>query len=131
MPDTALQTNQNSDLARTAEAPHGVTVLPRVDILETDDELLLLADLPGVQPQDVDVRFENGELALHGRRHPRYPDKQRVRWEAEVANYYRVFRVTEHIAGDRIAAELKNGVLTVHLPKVEAVKPRRITVKGE
>jgi HSP20 family protein len=131
MSETAMQTNQGDELARTAEAPRGVTVLPRVDILETDDELLLLADLPGVQPQDVDVRFENGELALHGRRHPRYPDKQRVRWEAEVANYYRAFRVTEHIAGDRIAAELKDGVLTVHLPKVEAVKPRRIAVKGE
>jgi HSP20 family protein len=131
MAETAMQTNQGNKLARDGEAPRGVTVMPRVDILETDDELLLLADLPGVQPQDVDVRFENGELALHGRRYPRYPDKPRVRWETEAANYYRVFRVTEHVAGDRISAELKNGVLTVRLPKVEAVKPRRIAVKGE
>jgi HSP20 family protein len=131
MSETAMQTNQGDELARANETPRGVTVMPRVDILETEDELLLLADLPGVQPQDVDVRFENGELALHGRRHPRYPDKQRVRREAEVANYYRAFRVTEHVAGDKIAAELKDGVLTVHLPKVEAAKPRRIAVKGE
>lgn len=131
MPETALQPNQTGELARNGETPRGVTVLPRVDILETDDELLLVADLPGVQPQDVDVRFENGELALHGRRHPRFPDKQRVRWEAENANFYRVFRVTEYVAGDKISAELKNGVLTVHLPKVETAKPRRIAVKGE
>jgi HSP20 family protein len=130
MPDTALQPNGNAtELARN-ETPRGVTVLPRVDILETDDELLLLADLPGVQPEDVNVRFENGELALHGRRLPRHGDKQRVRWESEVANYYRVFRVTEHVAGDKISAELKNGILTVHLPKVEAAKPRRIAVRG-
>src|SRR5262249_16161528 len=117
MADTALQTNQANEISRTDESPRGGTALPRVDILETEDELLLLADLPGVQPQDVDVRFENGELALHGRRHPCYPDKQRARWESEAANYYRVFRVTEHVAGDKISAALKNGVLAVPLPQ--------------
>jgi HSP20 family protein len=129
MSDTVLQQRETSDVAR-AEAPQGVTVQPRVDILENDDELLLLVDLPGVKPEDVDIRFENGELALHGRRQPQSPGKQRVRWEYEVANYYRVFRVTEQVAGDKISAELKDGVLTLHLPKVEAAKPRRIAVKG-
>jgi len=129
MADTALQPTQTNDPARP-ETARGVTVMPRVDILETDDELMLLADLPGVKPEDVDVRFENGELALHGRRQPTQPGKQRARWESEVANYYRVFRVTEHVAGDKIGADLKDGILTVHLPKVEAAKPRRIAVRG-
>ncbi len=135
MSDNALQTNGTAALAHgaangAAEGVRGVTVAPRVDLFEKDDELLLLADMPGVRPDDVDVRFENGELTVHGRRAPAVGGRERSRWEYEVTNYYRTFRVTEAIAADRIAAELKNGVLTLHLPKVEAVKPRRIAVRG-
>ena len=68
MSDSALQTRQNGAGALARPEPQGATVPPRVDILETDDELLLLADFPGVRPEDVDVRYENGELTLHGRR---------------------------------------------------------------
>jgi len=115
---------------QVADPTHAVTVAPRVDLWEKDDELLLLADLPGVRPEDVDVRFENGELTVHGRRAAAHGGKPRARWEYEVTNYFRTFRVTEQIAADRIAAELKDGILTLHLPKVEAVKPRRIAVRG-
>lgn len=107
-----------------------VALTPRVDVLETDDEILVYADMPGVTPEDVDVRFENGELAVHGRRAASHPEKVRTTREFEVTGYFRSFRVTEQIAADKIAAELKNGVLTLHLPKVEAVKPRRIAVRG-
>jgi HSP20 family protein len=114
----------------TAPTARAVTVTPRVDILETDDEFLLMADMPGVTPEHVDIRFENGELTLHGRRPTNHADKSRALWEYEVTNFFRTFRLTEHIAAERIEAEIKNGVLTVHLPKAEAVKPRRIAVKG-
>jgi HSP20 family protein len=106
-----------------------VTVSPRADVLETDDEFLLLADMPGVTAEDLDIRFENGELTLHGRRTPGHTGQTRTAWEYEVTNYFRSFRLTDDIAADRIEAGLKNGVLTVHLPKAEAVKPRRIAVK--
>ena len=108
-----------------------VVARPRMDILETEQEIVLLADLPGVRPADVDVRFENGELTIHGRRTPSHPNKKRALWEYEPAHYHRAFRLTEDVAADRIEAELKNGVLTVRLPKAEAAKPRRIAVKGE
>ncbi|MBO0698569.1 MAG: Hsp20/alpha crystallin family protein, partial [Zavarzinella sp.] len=91
----------------------------------------LLADLPGVRPTDVDVRFENGELTIHGRRAPSNPGKKRALWEYEPTHYHRAFRLSEDVAADKIAAELKNGVLTIRLPKAEAAKPRRIAVKGE
>ncbi len=120
----------NGAVANAEAAERAVTIAPRVDLLEKEDELLLLADMPGVRPEDVDVRFENGELTVHGRRTAAHADKERALWEYEVTNYFRSFRVTEHIAADRIEAELKNGVLTLHLPKVEAVKPRRIAVRG-
>lgn len=99
-----------------------VTLVPRVDILETENEYLVLADMPGVAPQDVDIRFDKGELTVVGRR----PAGRHY----EASSYQRNFRVDDTIAADRITAELKNGVLTIHLPKVEAVKPKRITVTG-
>lgn len=113
-----------------ADDTRTVALTPRVDVLETEDEILVFADMPGVTAEDVDVRFENGELAVHGRRAASHADKARATREFEVTGYFRSFRVTEQIAADRIAAELKHGVLTLHLPKVEAVKPRRIAVKG-
>jgi len=113
------------------DADAGVVARPRVDILETDQEVLLIADMPGVRPTDVDVRFENGELTIHGRRMPSNAGKKRALWEYEPAHYHRAFRLSEDVAADRIEAELKNGVLTVRLPKAEAAKPRRINVKGE
>ena len=115
----------------SADAEAGVVARPRVDVLETDQEVFLLADLPGVRPTDVDIRFENGELTIHGRRTPSHPGKKRALWEYEPTHYHRAFRLSEDVAADKIEAELKNGVLTVRLPKAEAAKPRRIAVKGE
>jgi HSP20 family protein len=99
-----------------------ITVHPRVDVLETENEFLILADVPGVRPEDVDVRFEKGELAFNGRR--------QAGGEFGSMSYHRTFAVADTVAADRITAELKTGVLAIHLPKIEAVKPKRIAVKG-
>lgn len=114
---------------RQAAEPRAVTLTPRVDVFETEDGFTVLADLPGVAPGDVDVRFENGELTVHARRSTGRPQKSEG-WEFEAMNYYRTFRLSDEISADRIEAEIKNGVLTLKLPKVEAVKPRRIAVRG-
>ena len=129
MAENALERENRGEVAQV-EKDRGQTLTPRVDILETDDELLLYVDMPGVKPDAVDIRFENGELVVHGRRAQRHTGKPWL-WEYETASFQRAFRVAENIAADKISAELKNGVLSVRLPKVEAVKPRRITVKGE
>lgn len=120
-----------NELLREQEVETGTVARPRVDVLETDQELLIYADMPGVKPDDVDVRFENGELTIHGRRTVTKQERQVVYREYEPAHTHRAFRLTEDIAADRIHAELKNGLLTVHLPKAEAAKPRKIAVKGE
>jgi HSP20 family protein len=99
-----------------------VNVGPRVDVLETENEFLVLADLPGVKPDDVEVRYEKGELSVHGRRP--------VGRAGAATHYHRVFAVAETVAADKITADLKAGVLAVKLPKVEAVKPKRIAVTG-
>lgn len=97
-------------------------VHPQVDVLETENDFLILADVPGVKPEDVDIQFEKGELTLHGRR-------PAGRESAGLA-YHRTFAVADTVAADKITADLKAGVLTVRLPKVEAVKPKRIAVTG-
>ena len=86
---------------RSGAAERAVTVAPRVDVLETEHEFLVLADLPGVKPEDVDIRFEKGELTVHGRR----PAAPRVR--AAGRAYHRTFAVAETVAADRIGADLK------------------------
>jgi len=96
-------------------------VSPRVDVLETENEYLVLADMPGTKPEEVDVRFEQGELSVHGRRATR---------KDEFTTYHRTFAVADTVAADKISAELKAGVLTIRLPKVESVKPKKIAVNG-
>jgi HSP20 family protein len=108
----------------------GVFFTPRVDIIETDHELTVFADLPGVKPNEVDLRYENGELTLHGRVQPRQPERGSLLNEYEVGDFYRAFTIGESIDGSKISAEFKNGVLTIHLPKMEKAKPRQITVRG-
>ncbi|MFO0797828.1 MAG: Hsp20/alpha crystallin family protein [Gemmataceae bacterium] len=128
MSDLALK--PNGAPAAAADDARAATVAPRVDVLETENEFLLLADLPGVRPGDVDVRFEQGELTVHGRRTAAEGKRRALLGEYAGANFHRVFAVTDTVAADRIEADLKNGVLTVRLPKIEAVKPRKITVRG-
>jgi HSP20 family protein len=104
-----------------ASVDRGCALSPRVDVVETENEFLVMADMPGTRPEDVDIRFERGELSVHGRRTCR---------NEGFGTYHRTFAVADSVAADKIGAELKAGVLTIHLPKVEAVKPKRIAVSG-
>jgi HSP20 family protein len=108
----------------------GAHFTPRVDIFESDQELLLFADMPGVRPEDIELHYENGELIVHGKVCPRQQNVQLLLEENDTGDFYRVFTVHESIDSTRIEAQCKNGVLTVHLPKTEAVKPRKIAVKS-
>jgi HSP20 family protein len=102
---------------------------PNVDILEKADELVLVADLPGVNVNEVDIRFEQGELTIHGRTKPRYEGNAKFLLnEYGVGDFYRTFRISDQVDGSRIHANYHDGVLALHLPKVEAVKPRKIAV---
>lgn len=102
---------------------------PNVDIVERQDELILVADMPGVAHDGIEIDFENGELKIHGRVPNRYPESRPILNEFGIGDFYRSFRVSEGVNAQQIHAEYNNGVLAVHLPKVEAVKPRKIAVK--
>lgn len=121
---------KNGGVAEAAAESSARMLAPRVDVLETENEFLLLLDMPGATPQDVDIRFEKGELTVHGRRQECHGQRQAVHRECESTSYQRTFSVAETVAADKITADLKNGVLTVRLPKIEAVKPKKIVVQG-
>ena len=126
-----VKQERQTEVSRPELTRNTTVFTPRVDIVETEDELLLLADMPGVNPDDVNVHFENGELAVHGKCEPRQHGVDYLSGEYGVGDFYRAFTLNEAIDADKITAELKHGVLTVHLPKSEAVKPRKIAVKAE
>jgi len=119
-----------TDVATVERTRTGTTYVPRFDIVETDEELTLYGDLPGVAPANLDVRFENNHLTIRGKVEPRPQDREFLYGEYGIGDYYREFQISEVIDREKISAELNNGVLTVHLPKIEAVKPRRIEVKS-
>jgi HSP20 family protein len=128
---SALTHKDRSEQSVAENIRGGVFFTPRVDIYETENELTLFADLPGVRCEDLDLRYERGELLLHGRVQPRHPNENFLLQEYEEGDFYRVFTVHESIDGSRIEAECKNGVLTVHLPKTEAVRPKQINVRAQ
>ena len=102
---------------------------PNVDIMESAHELTLRADLPGTAANGIEVNFENGLLTIVGKVRMRQPDQATyLMREYGVGNFHRAFEVSEAVDASKISADFAQGVLTLHLPKVEALKPRRIKV---
>jgi HSP20 family protein len=129
MAERTTPASERTEVAHPQPTRGGAQFTPRVDIFETEKELTLTAELPGVKSDDVELRYENGELTLHGRVQKRHPGKKLLLQEYEEGDFYRAFSIHESIDASLIEAECKNGLLTVHLPKVEAVRPRQIAVK--
>jgi HSP20 family protein len=128
----ATQASVTQSEPQTAERTRGGRVYRAcVDILETPEGLTLIADVPGVKSDAVDIDFEDGVLTIQGKVEPRY--KENVNFllnEYGLGDFYRQFRISEQVDVGRIHAECTSGVLTVQLPKVEAAKPRKIAVKA-
>lgn len=109
----------------------GTSFQPPVDIFETLDELVVVADMPGVQPDGVDVDLEGDELSIEGRvSRADYEGLKPLYVEYGVGGYYRKFALGEMVDRAGIKAQLKNGVLVLKLPKAETARPRRISVEA-
>jgi HSP20 family protein len=104
---------------------------PAMDVQETDGEYLIKADLPEVPKADVKVGLENGILTIEGERKQEKEEKGKKfhRVERTYGKFVRRLSVPSEVDEQKIAAEFKEGVLTVHLPKTPLVKPRNIDVK--
>lgn len=125
-----IATKEPSEVAAPEATRGGIFYAPRIDICESAEEVLLLCDMPGVRPQDMDVRFEKGELNLYSKVQPRQAATEYLEQEYGIGDFYRSFSITPEIDAAKISAECRDGVLTVHLPKQESVKPKRIAVKA-
>jgi len=117
--------NKETQVARTREEANALK--PLMDIFEMEDGLGVVVDLPGVQKEGVDVRVENDILTITGKTDSPVKGNPLYR-EFELGNYFRQFQLTDHVDQEKIKAEMKNGVLTIHLPKAEKAKPKRIAV---
>ena len=126
MNKTDLATKKEEMLERRQDLPK---IAPVVDIFENDDEILLHADMPGVTKENVTVNVDNGRLEITGTRH--LETKGTGSWqEFGDVEYRRVFSVPQSINVEKVNAELKDGVLKLHLPKAEAAKPRTIKISA-
>lgn len=116
---------------REEPAASGWSYRPRLDIVESGDEFTVYADMPGTANEGIDVQFDQGTLSIHGRVEPRQKrDIEFLTHEFGVGDFDRELAISEVIEPDRITAEYQKGVLTVHLPKSERAKPRRIPVRA-
>ncbi len=124
-PQKPIQTTGQPELTRG-----GQTYVPAVDIIEKGDELLLMADVPGARAEGIDIQYERGLLTIQARVNARQPEGTSYTLrEYGVGDFVRTFHVGETIDTTRIQAQLSQGVLTLHLPKAEAAKTRKIAVK--
>ncbi len=103
-------------------------ITPAVDIYETPEGLVLMADLPGVDQENLEIHSDNNILTIWGVSRPAV-DGELVCREYELVNFFRRFELGEKIDQGKITAEFKHGVLTLNLPKAEAAKARQINVK--
>lgn len=104
-------------------------VAPRVDIYENEEEILLLADLPGVDSESLQINLDKEELILQASAADP-PQGTALRTEFVPVDYRRTFIMPGGVDAEKIAADLKQGVLWLHLPKSAALKPRQIEVKA-
>lgn len=126
-----LQARQKTELQTPAEQTRpGLVFTPAVDIFETEKEISLLADMPGVKPEDISIDLKDNVLTLTGDvESPQNKDEVDVLREYQTGKYYRQFTLSEMIEQSKIEAGLKDGVLNLVLPKAEKAAPRKIAVK--
>jgi HSP20 family molecular chaperone IbpA len=125
-----LQVQQKREVEKAQEATRPMRAfLPTTDIFETEDALTLVLEMPGVDRDHIDLNVENGVLTVEGRiDFNKYEGLQPVYSEYNIGPYRRSFQISGIIDQDKISAELRDGVISLVLPKAQRAKPRRIEI---
>jgi HSP20 family protein len=113
-------------LERASTAPQGWA--PAVDLCETGDAFIVTAELPGLAREQVRIEVQDGRLSIHGRRDARVPCEQYHQVERGHGEFARTFSLPPTVDPEKISADLRNGVLTIIVPKVPEKGPRRVDV---
>src|SRR5215468_8767896 len=123
----------NENFNRSWDEASLTTWAPAVDIFETEQELVVKADLPDIKPEELDIRVENNILTIRGERkfEKRAGENNYLRVERSYGSFSRSFSLTNTVKTEAIKAEYKNGVLTLTVPKREEAKPKQIKVNVE
>lgn len=126
-----IRAKEKQEVQRGAESTRNMPVyLPDVDIYETQNALVVVADIPGASSENVDIDLRDDTLTIKATVETYGQDERPVLTEYEIGDYYRQFTLGRSIDQSRIEASIKDGVLTLILPKVEKAKPRKIAVKA-
>lgn len=128
-----IKVREKQEISASAEPTRpGLVFTPRVDIYENDNEITVLADMPGVKSEDLTIDLRDNALTLVGDVEPDAKEEgELLLSEYATGRYYRQFSLSEVIDQNRIEAQLKDGVLRLTLPKIEKATPRKITVTSE
>lgn len=125
--NTVNPTSTRTPEAKSVRRPSAY--LPAFDVWRNDDRVILQGDIPGVDPGDLDIRFEDGTLKLAASVPSRREEQRLIRREYRVGNYERHFAIAEDIDAEQITAELRDGVITIELPIAAKAKPRKIEIR--
>ena len=124
-----LPVREKQPVTREPGTHEGPYFEPSVDIYETEDAITVQADLPGVDPDDIQTDLKENLLTISARVKPMDPRWKPLHQEYEIGNYMRQFRLGQQIDQSKITAQYKDGVLTLTLPKAASAKPRRIKIQ--
>ena len=126
-----LQAREKVEHPAETESTRDVPLfVPAVDIYETEDSLALVADMPGVAPENVTIDVDDNQLTIRGSVTLETTEERSLAQEYGVGDYYRQFTLGKTIEQSKIEANMKDGVLTLKLPKADKSKPRKITVQS-
>jgi len=130
MTEKELQVREKQEVKAGLESTRNVPVyVPPVDIYESQDAIVILADMPGVAPEGVDVDLRDNQLTFTGKVVLEESKERMLLQEYGVGDFYRQFTLSSRIDQGKIGASMKDGVLVLTLPKAEVAKPKKITVK--
>jgi HSP20 family protein len=122
-------TSQTPAAATQPRPRDPLTYQPLIDMCDCGAEVLLLADVPGARPEGINVSFEDGVLTVHAAVPPRSLPGRSVRQEYGVGDFRRSFRLGDGFDAAAISAEYRRGVLTIRLPRLASVRPRKVEVR--
>jgi HSP20 family protein len=126
----AVQKQEAMEVAAVERTRSGKVFYPPVDIYERNEEIVLLADMPGVDPKTIDIKVEKNILSIQGQVYEQLPaDYELFYREYDNGDYQRSFTLNDTIDQNKIEAKYENGILKLRLPKAEKVKPKKIEVQ--